>query len=136
MAFLAELSKDLVNPAEDHTVVFDVIHLNDGNAYNNNNGIFTAPVAGVYHFTLELSTPLNLIKHHRIHVRLMKTKTPLAYVFLDDNDDRWLKRSAAATVHLAKGDEILAKVTHRNLDGTIAGCCFHSVFSGFLIHAD
>ena len=136
VAFLAELSANLFNPAAGVPVVFDVIHLNDGGAYSNIHGIFTAPIAGVYHFTLELSSPPDANKDHRLHVNLMKTGTQLGYVYLDQNADRWLKRSATATVHLAKGDDIWAKVAELNGNGTIAGCCYHSIFSGFLIHAD
>ena len=136
MAFLAELSKHLENPAKGVTVVFDVTHLNDGNAYNKTNGIFTAPAAGVYHFTLELSSADKATNRDYLHVKLMKMNTIIGYVYLDWNPDRWLKRSATATVHLAKGDTIFAQVTRRTGNGIISGCCYHSVFSGFLINAD
>ena len=135
MAFLAELGQSLVDPAKGEPIVFDVTYLNDGSAYNNKTGKFITPVAGVYHFTLELSSPTKSDKSG-LHVSLMKTDTLLGYIYLDANDDRWLKRAATSTVYLAKGDDIWAKVRGRTEPGTIAGCCYHSIFSGFLIKAD
>ena len=136
MAFLAELGQSLVDPAAGVPIIFDVIYLNDGSAYSNKTGKFRAPVAGVYHFTLELSSPTKANNSGQVHVSLMKTNTLLGYIYLDGNDDRWLKRAATSTVHLAKGDDIWAKVRGRAHAGTIAGCCYHSIFSGFLIKAD
>ena len=135
IAFLVELGKDLVNPAAGAHVVFDVIHLNDGGAYNNVHGVFTAPVAGVYHFTLELSFPNSNVSHG-IYVYLMKTSTEIGYIYFDGTANRWLKHSTTATIHLAKGDDIWAKVIGRSGDSKIGGCCYHSIFSGFLIRAD
>ena len=129
VAFLTELGTLLVNPIVNMHVVFDVIHLNDGNGYNNVHGIFTAPVAGIYHFTMALTA-------RRLRVIMMKSNTPIAAQYLDDKTDRWLKQSATVIVHLVKGDDVWVKVTEASSGSNIYGCCYTSIFSGFLIRQD
>ena len=41
-------------PADEETLVFKLSLLNDGQAYNNRTGVFTAPVDGVYVFLASL----------------------------------------------------------------------------------
>ena len=135
VAFLTELGTLLVNPVVIMHVVFDVIHLNEGNGYNNVHGIFTAPIAGLYHLTMALTTDAGKPWHH-LHVNMMKSNNPIASVWLDDNTTDMLKRSATAMVHLVKGDDIWIKVVERTLNSALYGCCYTSVFSGFLIRAD
>ena len=116
-----ELGTLLVNPIVNMHVVFDVIHLNDGNGYNNVHGIFTAPIAGIYHFTMALTS-------RRLRVIMMKSNTPIAAQYLDDKTDRWLKQSATVIVHLVKGDDVWVKVTEASSGSNIYGCCYTSCF--------
>ena len=44
------MSKDEVNIGPHHTLIFDHIETNIGNGYNGHNGIFIAPLNGVYMF--------------------------------------------------------------------------------------
>ena len=135
VAFLAELGPGLKNPTVNMHVVFDHINLNVGGAYNNIHGVFTAPVAGIYHFTMALTA--NAAKPgFRLRVSMMKSSTPLATEYLDNNTDHWLKRSATVIVHLVKGDDIWVKVTEASSGSNIFGCCYTSIFSGFLIRAN
>ncbi|KAK3100567.1 hypothetical protein FSP39_021914 [Pinctada imbricata] len=135
IAFLAELGATITDPAVGSPVIFDVIHLNDGKAYSNVHGIFTAPVAGVYHFTLEISGPKGDASHE-LHINLMKSTTAVGYVYLDQNAAHWIKRTSTATLHLAARDDVWVKVISKLGVGQIAGCCYHSIFSGFLIKSD
>lgn len=48
------MSKDEPSPGGHHTVVFDVLKTNVGNAYNKYSGMFTAPTSGLYYFSLTL----------------------------------------------------------------------------------
>ena len=135
VAFLAELSKTIDNPSVGSGIIFDVVHLNDGNSYDNVHGVFRAPVNGVYHFTAEL-TAMNAPGRHEMHLFMMKSSTQIGYMFLDWNDDMYLKRNMAVTAHLAKNDDVWIKVGKLVAENHLQGCCFHSIFSGFLIKKD
>ena len=50
VAFYAQLTKDATGVGNYQTIVFDLVTTNVGNAYNKVDGIFTAPVNGVYAF--------------------------------------------------------------------------------------
>ena len=132
---MAQLGKTIDNPSVGSGVIFDVVHLNDGGAYDNVHGIFRAPVDGVYHFTAEL-TAQPAAPAHALHIFMMKTATQIGYMFLDTNSDYYLKRTMVSTVHLAKNDDVWLKIETNVGDNHLLGCCFHSIFSGFLIKAD
>ncbi|XP_052678290.1 complement C1q tumor necrosis factor-related protein 3-like [Crassostrea angulata] len=56
IAFQSSLTKTLQNLKNQETVIFDKISLNEGKAYDNISGIFTAPLDGIYSFTWTIST--------------------------------------------------------------------------------
>ncbi|KAK3098885.1 hypothetical protein FSP39_023978 [Pinctada imbricata] len=135
IAFFAELGHTLDKPNVGSPVIFDVVHLNDGNAYNNIHGVFTAPVSGLYHFTLELASPNEGSALHKVRVQMMRSWYVVGYVFLDGDGPYWSKSSATATLHLSRGDDIWVKVMYRDGQAQIAGSSYHSIFSGFLIRS-
>lgn len=45
--FMAELSKQMVNPQQEKTVVFDKVHTHSATGYNHHTGIFSAPFDGL-----------------------------------------------------------------------------------------
>uniref|UniRef100_K1Q3W5 Heavy metal-binding protein HIP n=1 Tax=Magallana gigas TaxID=29159 RepID=K1Q3W5_MAGGI len=56
IAFQSSLTMTLQNLKNQETVIFDKVSLNEGNAYDNISGIFTAPLDGIYSFTWTIST--------------------------------------------------------------------------------
>ncbi|XP_052259149.1 heavy metal-binding protein HIP-like [Dreissena polymorpha] len=48
VAFSAYLNRDAINLSRSHTIQFQGVVLNDGNAYNKYTGVFTVPLDGVY----------------------------------------------------------------------------------------
>jgi len=52
IAFHASLSSIIQGTTEGQTIVFDQVDTNSGGGYYATNGVFTAPVAGHYVFTL------------------------------------------------------------------------------------
>ncbi|KAK3100295.1 hypothetical protein FSP39_017804 [Pinctada imbricata] len=66
----------------------------------------------------------------------MRSSTIVGYVYLEGNPLYHKKRSATTTLHLTKGDDVWVKVLDSLSPVTIRGCCYHSIFSGFLIKAD
>ena len=53
VAFYARIDGFTGSPSEDTAVPFDIVDLNVGSAYDPTNGEFTAPVDGLYSFSLE-----------------------------------------------------------------------------------
>ncbi|XP_053374028.1 collagen alpha-2(VIII) chain-like [Mercenaria mercenaria] len=53
VAFLAHNIKNTA-PSNGETLVFSMTHFDVGSGYNNETGIYTTPVAGIYLFTLQL----------------------------------------------------------------------------------
>ena len=56
IAFQSTLTKNLQNMKHQETVIFDTVRLNEGNAYNQKTGEFTATTGGVYSFNWKIFT--------------------------------------------------------------------------------
>ncbi|KAK3091437.1 hypothetical protein FSP39_019866, partial [Pinctada imbricata] len=141
IAFFAYISKDLVDPAQGSTIIFDVAKTNDGGAYDPVHGVFQAPINGSYHFQFIGASPHNNNPGHTMHVFISKNGVREAYSFLDGNTDHWVQNTAVIVLHLAKGDRVWVEI------GLVAGShmlggyrsvdnATHTHFSGFLIHTD
>ncbi|XP_060553676.1 collagen alpha-2(VIII) chain-like isoform X2 [Ruditapes philippinarum] len=114
VAFMAQLSGTLINPAVNTVVVFDRVSTNAGNGYNSGSGMFVAPVKGLYSIHLVASS---------------RSKATTNY-----NSDYSLMRSTAIILQLSIGDTVFVKIGNTGARGHLVGCCFHTVFSGFLIN--
>jgi len=62
VAFNAHTVVD-TSPAKDHVYVFSQTVFNHGDGYNNVTGVFTAPVSGIYMFTVHLCSLPNKYPH-------------------------------------------------------------------------
>ncbi|XP_053380323.1 complement C1q tumor necrosis factor-related protein 3-like [Mercenaria mercenaria] len=133
VAFMAELSADLVDPSAGTTVIFDSVRTNVGNGYKSGPGIFVAPVDGTYSITLVASSGTKAASSN-LHLYVMHNMIQVGYVYLDDNSDRWLLRSTTAVLELKAADTVFVKVGFRNGAGNVEGRSLHTHFSGFLIN--
>ena len=133
VVFMSQLSKDLVNPAKGHIVIFDNVITNVGNAYSRITGVFRAPVDGNYMFSLIGTAPPSP-GGHAIHLLMKRNLNTIGYLFLDTNLDYYLRRTENSVVSLTKGDEVYVQVDYIVGNHILNGCCFNSHFSGFLIH--
>ena len=134
---MAQLSADMnIEPLGyiNRPVIFDLVSVNVGNAYNKYTGVFTAPYKGTYHFNIDISSPPKL-GSNSLHVHLYKNDETVGYVFLNGHTQYWIRRTAAVNVILDVGDVVRAAVSRSagSKPNTIAGCCLHSHISGFLI---
>ena len=137
--FMATLSYDIDSCRLHETVRFDRMKLNQGSAYNNKNGRFRAPVAGVYAFTATLSVQ----NGDEYHVALVKDTVSNAIGYLlTDAQDEWLQRSTTVFTHLNRNEEVwmICAGTSR-IEGDHGhiwegAADYHSHFSGFLVAAD
>ncbi|XP_053381175.1 complement C1q-like protein 4 [Mercenaria mercenaria] len=135
VAFMAQLSESIVNPPQGSVIAFDSVLTNVGEAYNAGTGTFVADVDGIYSFHLFASSPKKDVGNW-LHMFIMRNTEQVGYVYLDDNNDRWAGRSTTVVVHLHHGDKVNVKMARTRGSGTLAGCCFHTHFGGFLISQD
>lgn len=134
MAFNAELSSDLVNPAVDTTIIFNTVQFNSGNSYNNNSGIFQCPASGIYYFSLELSSNGHAQSSHSLHAKILRNGSPISITVLDSGSHlSWLRRTSSVTTELTKGDVISVRINYVVGNITVSGGSALSTFSGFLV---
>ncbi|XP_060553605.1 complement C1q tumor necrosis factor-related protein 3-like [Ruditapes philippinarum] len=133
VAFIAQLSVSLINPAVNTVVVFDRVSTNAGNGYNSGSGMFVAPVNGLYSIHLVASSRSKATTNY-LHLYIMHNSSQVGYIFLDQNSDYSLMRSTAIILQLSIGDTVFVKIGNKGARGHLEGCCFHTVFSGFLIN--
>ncbi|XP_026060800.1 complement C1q tumor necrosis factor-related protein 6 [Carassius auratus] len=93
----------------DVTLVYQKVFLNAGSRYNTGTGIFTAPVKGVYFFSLsghnKTTKPMGL--------RLIKNGEPLIILYnhpLTDAGIRYETLSNSITLMLEKGDQVFVRL--------------------------
>jgi hypothetical protein len=72
LAFMAQLSKNLVNPPQHTVVVFDSVLTNAGDAYKPSSGVFLAPVNGTYTIHLVASSPPKKTSDHVSSIYVIK----------------------------------------------------------------
>ena len=85
---MATLSNDIDSCQKFETVKFDRVKVNLGGGYDNQAGVFRAPVAGVYAFTATLS----VATQGEFHVALVKgnVNDDIGYL-LADPQNIWLQ---------------------------------------------
>ncbi|XP_049424549.1 cerebellin-1-like isoform X11 [Epinephelus fuscoguttatus] len=111
----------------DKTLIFRTVITNIGNAYSPHTGIFVAPVAGVYYFTIFFHAG----GHERAGLLLYKNNQ----LMIMTSDHRTEGDTAdnggnAAFLQLQPGDHVyvvLAANSH------VWGSSYHTTFSGFLV---
>jgi len=130
VAFLATLSMDLQHAGANQPVVFDRVVTNVGNAYNPHVGVFTAPVSGIYVFSVSL---LNY-PGHTTNYHLNKNNDVISAIYLHAPDAGHHEATSQTVVlQLTKGDD----VTLRNMspDESLRGYNY-CTFAGFLVWED
>ena len=125
VAFFARLTpRNTPNLQPGQNIIFDNVLTNIGNGYNSINGIFMAPIAGVYVFHASV-----LSNSVHCHTNLMKNTQVLARFETHEIYDH---ASHIAIVEVQAGDNITvqnADWTNRSYYGS-----YFSTFSGFLLY--
>ena len=104
VAFQASLTKHLENLKNHETIIFDKVLLNDGKAYNQRTGEFTATVEGVYSFNWK-----TLTKAEKYFVsEIIHNGNPIAFNHCDGRgiNSGCVSSSNQANIKMKKGDKV------------------------------
>ncbi|OWF49936.1 Complement C1q-like protein 4 [Mizuhopecten yessoensis] len=110
-------------------VVFDTVVTNDGNGYDTRHGHFTAPVAGLYAFSV---TVMCYGDESEIHAAIVRDGQKIGVVFANGN--HFDNGSKLVVVRLQAGQMVWVEHTYDPSGNKINGAGYSS-FSGFLIRA-
>ncbi|XP_070785908.1 cerebellin-1-like [Enoplosus armatus] len=126
-ASLANLGEIYRGPCTDKTLVFKRVFSNTGNGYDQNTGIFTAPVNGLYYFSFSTYG----YNTHVMGAILMKNSIHQISTYDSPSADGSDSSSNAVVLQLAAGDKVYMELWDNgrvfdNLNG-------HTTFSGFLV---
>ena len=132
IAFSAYLSHVIPHLSHGHTIKFDQIILNDGNAYNQYSGVFTVPRSGVYllTFTFDVydnwqSTGLKLVVNNR----------NIVDGIAESNGNKHSMAGNTVIIRLARG-EVVRIEAYYSADGEIVSISTSKLatFSGVLLY--
>ncbi|XP_070196809.1 complement C1q tumor necrosis factor-related protein 3-like [Littorina saxatilis] len=127
VAFTVRFAADPVTIGINQTLKFDNFVTNIGGGYDTSTGIFTAPLAGLYAFYLDV---MNANKDTELEVKLVKNGATVDVTLANGLLDQG---SYLSPLHLNKGDKVWN--AHYWGDTHLRGGHW-TVFSGFLIMAD
>ena len=97
-----------MSPANGEILVFPTVLFNKDNGYNSSNGIFNAPVDGIYLLTIQICT-LNT-KHMVTSIMVDDTEVGRGYVWDNDN---YPCNTADAIVFMEADRKAYVKVLHQ-----------------------
>uniref|UniRef100_UPI0037E80E5D cerebellin 11 n=1 Tax=Semicossyphus pulcher TaxID=241346 RepID=UPI0037E80E5D len=126
-ASLAHFGEIYRGPCSDKTLIFKRVFSNTGNGYDENTGIFTAPVNGLYYFSFSTYG----YNTHVMGAILMKNSIRQISTYDSPTADGSDSSSNSVVLRLAAGDNVYMELwdagrVFDNLNG-------HTTFSGFLV---
>ncbi|XP_061190689.1 complement C1q tumor necrosis factor-related protein 6-like [Saccostrea echinata] len=107
------------------TIEFDNVITNDGNGFDSRHGVFRAPVSGLYHFSMTISST----KSHPMVIHMVKDGNELIHSYLGDSD--YLSSTQDVNVRLNAGQDVWCR-NSQNYNALI-NAANYSCFSGHLI---
>lgn len=112
------------------TVIFDTATVNVDGAYNVQNGVFTTPVNGVYHFTVTIM----VFPHEKIETELVVNGRQALLTF-GAGTTEFSQGTSSAIIRLESGDRVWVRIlstTGQGINSHLMGGGWTS-FSGFQI---
>ncbi|XP_035692010.1 C1q-related factor-like [Branchiostoma floridae] len=129
VAFSAALANRIVNVLENTIVKYNILHTNEGRAYDMATGKFTTPIPGYYMFTYSGMT--TSVKGSAYWSRLVLHGEPVISLY-DKSVGEHLSSSNSVILLLKPGDEVWVELDARSsMWGDYTG---YVTFSGYLIH--
>jgi len=136
IAFYATLTTHLLTTSAEQAVIFDKITTNLGGAYDGSSGTFTAPVNGVYVFSITIRLYGHSSYTYQGTFQLMVNRAVQLSLYPDTHSQSWKLSSASGTavLTLEKGNvvHVVSKESNNFIEGKGDGV-YSSYFSGFLL---
>lgn len=130
LGFSAKISSHLNGLGSRHTIVFDSVISNYGNAYDNMTGYFKAPEPGVYAFFANIMSEAGDGNEY-IETEIVQNGNQIAEMY-SGGSTYFDSTSNMAVVSLEEGDHVWVRV-HGGWSSNFAIHCCFSTFSGFLL---
>ncbi|XP_045209459.2 complement C1q tumor necrosis factor-related protein 7-like [Mercenaria mercenaria] len=132
LSFSAVLDDALYNIVIGQTILFNKVFLNDGSAYNENTGVFTVPVDGVYLFSYFVAE----INNDQIVLRLVVNGQNKVDAVAEGLQDRHNDQGGNVVIlKLTAGDRVLIEAydtSNVHIDG--GASYWYTSFSGALLY--
>lgn len=112
------------------TFIFNNPYHNEGSHYDTSNGRFTAPVAGVYHFSAFMLL-MNNLNQGDYYWSFSKNGTALSYCYMSNNNANQHKHYANTIVHKMNAGDYMTVNVHNG--GWYGVATQHAQFSGYLL---
>ena len=113
------------------TIPFNVIKTNLGNGWSSSNHRFTAPVKGLYYFTLSIMTQGSSTGYAQAYIMRGNVNIRFVYAQRNSNFYAYIPASGSVVVILNAGEQIWAKRSSGYLYSHSSNLYTH--FVGFLI---
>uniref|UniRef100_A0A3B4UE01 Cerebellin 18 n=1 Tax=Seriola dumerili TaxID=41447 RepID=A0A3B4UE01_SERDU len=112
-------------------IPYATVTLNDGMGYNPSLGVFTAPCAGVYVFSITVYSSVEENKRLYHKVQLMLNANPTASVWENNREDGEDSATQVVVLELQRGDQVYVElVSGRKL------CKYldYNIFTGYILY--
>jgi hypothetical protein len=123
------MPRRIVNPGDQHTLIFDEVKLNAGNGYNPHSGVFIAPSTGIYVFTWSM----RLFGTETHSTQLMVNGKVHGAVFLGGSSSNNENVSGTGVVSLSQGDDVFIRTSVGNVGNIESDIHGYTAFGGWLI---
>ncbi|KAK7482253.1 hypothetical protein BaRGS_00026496 [Batillaria attramentaria] len=137
VSFLASISSQTAQASEFNSgerIAFTITHLNNGNAYDRDTGVFTAPVNGTYVFLANLQLHSSSPSRRNVYtiLKLGGSDVLTCYIAYDDYYDMG---SCDVVLYMTAGQQVWLEIFSGG-GGITLDSPSSSAFSGALIHTD
>ncbi|XP_013406218.1 otolin-1-A-like [Lingula anatina] len=133
-AFFSVLSLPLIQRFDNADVVvkFDRVHVNEGQNYDKDTGVFTCKHPGIYVFHCHLLS----LREYIVHANIAVNGRPVAWLWADGRDEmEHFTASNTMLQRLSEGDVVYVKLIRSSI-GAQALHSSYSTFGGYLLYSD
>ncbi|KAK3105853.1 hypothetical protein FSP39_007167 [Pinctada imbricata] len=121
------MSASMKNVGENHSLAFDVVKTNEGNAFHSNTGLFMVPESGLYVFTWSF----RLLSGNYHSVELAVNGQSAGVIFSVPTGGTQTGTSTTIVIHATKDDNIYLRTKENNVGDIFSDRYGHTSFAGW-----